>query len=43
MISTGFSTSFQTNIAVFESQWSKLFDLWYKKLLQIDCIYIRLD
>lgn len=34
MISSGFSTSFQTNTAVPEVWWSKLFDLWHKKLLQ---------
>lgn len=38
-----FSTNFQTNAAVSESQWNKLFDLWYKKLLLIGCVYIRLD
>lgn len=43
MISTGFSTSFQTNTAVSESQWSKLFDLRYKKFLLIGCVYIGLD
>lgn len=43
MISTGFRTSFQSNIAVFESHWSKLFDLWYKKLLPTDSVYVRLD
>lgn len=34
MISSAFSTSFQTNTAVPEVWWSKLFDLWHKKLLQ---------
>jgi len=43
MIPSGFSTSFQTNTAVPELWWSKLFDLRHKKFLPMDYVYIRLD
>lgn len=43
MISSGFSTNFQTNATMPEVRWSKLIDLWQKKLLLIVYVYMRLD